>query len=83
VQLWRATMLRVGAVAAVSFASTLKSGRSVRAARSTKLSLASDMSRLLNSPCLSDVSFIVEGKVLYAHRCIVMVRAACMYSLRA
>jgi hypothetical protein len=36
--------------------------------------LVEDFRFLLNNPELSDVTFIVEGKNLYAHRCILMAR---------
>jgi len=36
--------------------------------------LVEDFRSLLNNPELSDVAFLVEGKKLYAHRCILMAR---------
>jgi hypothetical protein len=36
--------------------------------------LVEDFRSLLNNPELSDVTFIVEGKKLFAHRCILMAR---------
>jgi hypothetical protein len=36
--------------------------------------LVEDFRSLLNNQELSDVTFIVEGKKLYAHRCILMAR---------
>ena len=36
--------------------------------------LVEDFKILLNNPELSDVTFIVEGKSLFAHRCILMAR---------
>lgn len=36
--------------------------------------MVEDFRSLLNNQELSDVTFIVEGKKLYAHRCILMAR---------
>eukprot|EP00903_Cladosiphon_okamuranus_P014621 g13558.t2 len=37
-------------------------------------SLSSDLYRLLNNPSRSDVTFVVEGKPIYGHRCIIGAR---------
>jgi hypothetical protein len=37
-------------------------------------SLAGDLARLLNNPARSDVTFIVENRPIYGHRCVIMVR---------
>ena len=37
-------------------------------------SLSNDMRKMLNNSARSDVTFIVEGRPIYAHRCIIMAR---------
>lgn len=36
--------------------------------------LASDMKKIINEPSRSDVTFLVEGKPVHAHRCILLAR---------
>ena len=36
--------------------------------------LAADMKKIVNEPSRADVTFIVEGKPVHAHRCIMFVR---------
>ena len=36
--------------------------------------LANDLKGMLNNPARSDITFVVEGKPIYAHRCILMAR---------
>lgn len=37
--------------------------------------LANDLKELLNNKEFSDITFVVEGKKIYAHRCILMARS--------
>ena len=37
-------------------------------------SLSSDLAKLLNNPARSDVTFIVQGMPIHAHRCVIMCR---------
>ena len=36
--------------------------------------LSSDMKKIINEPSRADVTFLVEGKPLHAHRCILLAR---------
>jgi hypothetical protein len=37
-------------------------------------SLSTDLGKLLNNPARSDVTFMVEGRPIHAHRCVIMCR---------
>ena len=67
---------RVGLLAAGFYHSICLTGSSVAAPPTTSRqnSLAVDLRRMLNSPARSDVTFMVEGRPIYAHRCIIMAR---------
>lgn len=36
--------------------------------------LSSDMRKIVNDPTRADVTFLLDGKPIHAHRCIIMVR---------
>jgi len=36
--------------------------------------MSNDMKKIINEPSRSDVTFIVEGRPLHAHRCILFAR---------
>ncbi|GLE10036.1 hypothetical protein PINS_up022010 [Pythium insidiosum] len=61
-------------VAAGFYHSVCLVGQHSQPAERSRGSLSWDLRRMLNNPCRSDVKFIVDGKVLYAHSCIIMAR---------
>ena len=63
------------ALVAAGFYHTIFVARGVSSNRkSSQKSLSTDLRRLLNNEARSDVTFIVEGKPIFAHRCIIMSR---------
>ena len=63
------------ALVAAGFYHTIFVARGASSKRkSSQKSLSTDLRRLLNNEARSDVTFIVEGKPIFAHRCIIMSR---------